>query len=615
MILNANALNIPLADNSVQCVVTSPPYYGLRDYGTARWEGGDPECDHNPQRPDGGDRADRSLPLGRGGMYRQVCGKCGAVRVDNQIGLEQTPDEYVSNLVAVFREVKRILRDDGTCFLNLGDSYAGNLPIFPQSFIIREDLTKEQKHYVTMEMFGLRFDGDEKTSEGDVSRLLSQNLYPVQNGIRPAIQGNRIEGVVPETQRGKIILDAGKKTTTEMGRDKQSRWKVRLLRGNRIRVPNSRSHQWRRRTTSKGYARSIGKIQLRKDLQGYSKSGLPERQIQGSVLQLQLLNRLLGILSTHTFKKHEIPDSIRFAFTQVNSYKPKDLIGIPWRVAFALQADGWYLRSDIIWSKPNPMPESVTDRPTKAHEYLFLLTKSPRYFYDAQAILEPAAYDGRKDTKYKGGPKDVSIGSHERWPNTIDTKYTDDDAVSMGGAGTNWVGHSAYHGADGRELFKRDGEGQPARNKRTVWVINTQPTSYAHFATFPEKLVEPCIKAGTSEKGCCPKCGKPWARVVETTRENYKTFDHPHRTGGAMGGGVGKNFPDTSTKTIGWQPACACDAGEPVPCVVFDPFAGSGTVERVAIRLRRKSFGTELNYQYIKDIVSKRTADIQPTIF
>jgi len=124
-LLQANALRIPLADESVHMVCTSPPYWGLRDYGTARWEGGEAECDHNPQRPDGGERADRTLPLGRGGLYHTTCGKCGAVRIDAQLGLEATIDEYVASMVAVFREVKRVLRDDGVVFLNLGDSYAG----------------------------------------------------------------------------------------------------------------------------------------------------------------------------------------------------------------------------------------------------------------------------------------------------------------------------------------------------------------------------------------------------------------------------------------------------------------------------------------------------------
>src|SRR3972149_500599 len=126
MLIQANALRIPLADESVHMVCTSPPYWGLRDYGTATWEGGEAGCDHNPQRPDGGERADRTLPLGRGGLYHTTCGKCGAVRVDAQLGLEATIDEYVANMVAVIREVRRVLHPSGTLWLNLGDSYCAS---------------------------------------------------------------------------------------------------------------------------------------------------------------------------------------------------------------------------------------------------------------------------------------------------------------------------------------------------------------------------------------------------------------------------------------------------------------------------------------------------------
>ena len=230
----------------------------------------------------------------------------------------------------------------------------------------------------------------------------------------------------------------------------------------------------------------------------------------------------------------------------------KQLLGIPWRVAFALQEDGWYLRSDIIWHKPNPMPESVKDRYTRSHEYVFMLTKSVHYYYDAATIYEPAAYDGRKDTQFKGSEKykdstqTFAKQGYERWPNKINTKYTNDDSADMGGAGQNWKGHSSYQGADGRDLFYRDADGVPARNKRDVWTINTQPFKGAHFAVMPEKLVEPCILAGS----------KP---------------------------------------------------GD----IIFDPFAGSGTVERVAIRLGRESIGLELNFNYIADIAKRRTSQVQ----
>jgi hypothetical protein len=170
--------------------------------------------------------------------------------------------------------------------------------------------------------------------------------------------------------------------------------------------------------------------------------------------------------------KQEIPEGL----------KPKDLCGIPWRVAFALQADGWWLRSDIIWSKPNPMPESVTDRPTKAHEYLFLLTKSARYYYDADAVRE--GFESSDHSPRTSGINPDNLGRNDR--------------------GT------------GRAFF-----GNPSgRNRRTVWHIATAPYSGAHFATYPPALVEPCIKAGTSERGVCPECGAPWERVVEKTKED-----------------------------------------------------------------------------------------------
>ncbi len=235
-------------DQSVNCCVTSPPYFGLRDYGH-----------------------------------------------DGQIGLESTPDAYVAKLVEVFREVRRVLRDDGTLWLNLGDSYCGG-------------------------------------NTGNQSNV----------GQRYGKDGE-----------GHVFRRDGK------------------------------------------YATSIG-------------------------------------------------------------LKPKDIMGIPWRVAFALQADGWYLRSDIIWHKPNPMPESVTDRPTKAHEYIFLLSKSPRYYYDAAAIRE-------------------------------------DEIKGSAGSVFN-VGKTAEHQLGRSSSAERVEDGK--RNRRTVWTIATQPFSGAHFATFPPNLIEPCIKAG-----------------------------------------------------------------------------------------------------------------------
>ncbi len=260
MLILADARRIPLASGCVQCVVTSPPYFGLRDYGTS-----------------------------------------------GQIGLEATPDAYVASLVEVFREVWRVLADDGVLWLNLGDSYLGGGGFAPDAPC------------------------NQKRSEGDSEAWGAFHPASMDRmASRISVKPKRLEGL-----------------------------------------------------------------------------------------------------------------------------KPKDLIGIPWRVAFALQADGWYLRSDVIWSKPNPMPESVTDRPTKGHEYLFLLTKNGRYYYDADGIRQRPT--GRTD------------------------------ALTSFGKPTERQDNGRSYSLDA----------QKGANCRSVWTVSTMPFEGAHFATMPEKLVEPCILAGS----------------------------------------------------------------------------------------------------------------------
>ena len=256
----------------------------------------------------------------------------------------------------------------------------------------------------------------------------------------------------------------------------------------------------------------------------------------------------------------------------VPELKPKDLMGIPWRVAFALQADGWWLRSDIVWHKPNPMPESVRDRPTRAHEYVFLLTKSARYFYDADAIREQYAEASASDVR-------DNTNGHRR-----DRDYP--GANSNGG--TNLGGNRAG-----------------GANKRTVWSIATQPYKGSHFATFPEALVRPCILAGTSERGVCGVTGDPWERVVESVSgyEGGRRHDELERRGLSAGTGwkSGQQLAadGAGSKTTGWQPTCDHDA-EPVPAVVLDPFCGSGTTGVVALRHGRSFIGIELNPEYVE---------------
>lgn len=307
MILQGDARALPLRDGCVDCVVTSPPYFGLRDYGTSKWSGGDPDCPHrgHPRpRNDTSGRRQKRFGSTRGHQpskqaYRHVRNRCscGAVRDDSQIGLEGSHGVYVDQIVAVFREVRRVLKDRGTVWLNLGDTYAHDA----------------------------KWGG-----------------YSTGLHASPIVRAKRSTGL-----------------------------------------------------------------------------------------------------------------------------KGKNLVGIPWRVALALQADGWYLRTDIIWHKPNPLPESVSDRPTRSHEYLFLLTKSPRYHYDAAAIREP-----------------VSGTAHARG-NGVNPKSLENHSGSR----------------QNRSFSAAVGALVETRNRRSVWRVPTQPYKGSHFATMPERLIEPCILAG------CPPGG------------------------------------------------------------------------------------------------------------
>jgi len=271
--------------------------------------------------------------------------------------------------------------------------------------------------------------------------------------------------------------------------------------------------------------------------------------------------------------------------------KPKDLCMMPHRLAMALQKDGWWIRSDIVWHKPNPMPEPCTDRPTKSHEYIFLCTKSAKYYYDAAAIREENV------TESNAGRPRMGQGQNTQYKQKRgEHKNLQEKGQSV---------HSIH-------VNRAAGKGEPitaGRNKRSVWTIPTQAFAEAHSATFPEKLVEPCIKAGTSEKGCCPECGAPWVRITEKPKPPSKDTRTPGKhtptsdkkmRGAKLQEWLNKN----PTKTIGWQPGCKCGK-EPVPCLVYDLFFGSGTVGLVAYKLGRHYSGSELNPEYVK-IAEKR---------
>lgn len=431
-----NSLDVlkTLPDEFVDCVVTSPPYWALRDYGTAQWIGGDETCNHLIGKLSSDKSTLHPSPekkkMKTGMPYKDVCGKCGAKRIDQQLGLEKTPEEFVAKMVEVFRQVKRVLKPTGTLWLNIGDSYAGS---------------------------------------------------------------GKANGQKPDAKN--------------MGKKK----------------------------TDRNYD-----------------------------------------VSTST----PVPAGL----------KPKDLVGIPWMLAFALRADGWYLRSDIIWHKPNPMPESVTDRPTKAHEYIFLLTKQGNYFYDAEAIKkkwEENEHDIKRSIYgqplYQGKHKD---GYHNNKPDINRT-----DLRATGG-----VLGSALQGA----------------NKRSVWTVPTQAVKEAHFATFPEDLICDCIKAGASEHGCCAVCGTPYERIIEKelvpiakasynskTDERHLIADEQDQGSNRMKDGHKPGWINETT-TLGWKKKCCCDTDEIIPAVVLDPFHGSGTTGIVARKLGRNFIGIELNPEYLK---------------
>jgi DNA modification methylase len=424
-ILNGDALTMlgTLPDASVHCCVTSPPYWGLRDYGH-----------------------------------------------DGQLGLEKTPVEYVANMVKVFAEVRRVLRDDGTCWINLGDSY---------------------------------------TSGGRSSR------DPGQSKLHPAFTGD------------------DNRTTRE---------------------------------------------------------------------------------------RAETPPGL----------KPKDLVGIPWRVAFALQADGWYLRQDIIWHKPNPMPESVRDRCTKAHEYIFLLSKSERYHFDADAIrvpLKPASVE-------RGLYPHRSFGKGQFNGSPIDERHQEGKAVSL----------------------VSDLQNPAGANRRSVWTINTKPYKNAHFAVFPPELPELCIRAGCPEAGKRCDCdqliltptgegaiddpskqtgragmnrprreGEGSRPITRREQRGYaeQMKESPHRA--EMERICGSAFAhyirtdDNGARPLppallddfsarGWlRPVPPCEHPVEPAGTVLDPFAGSGTTLAVAEKWGRNSIGIELNPAYLP-LIQKRLA-------
>ena len=478
---------------SVHCVITSPPYWGLRSYETEPqvWGGGDPECPHDwrdgqwVRRSADDDKEGYKEATNKGSHNRDTpigfafCVICDAWR--GHLGLEPTPDLFVRNIVLVFREVWRVLRTDGTVWLNVGDGWWG----------------------------------------------------------------------------GK-----GASSSTD--------------------------ERFNRRTDTA----------LAKGYQHVGRKGEPRPQ-----------DRL-----------HEC-------------IKPKDLIGMPWMVAQALRADGWWLRSPIIWHKPNPMPGSYRDRPTTAHEYMFLLSKSgdatfwthrtergsrskpaPDYYWRNRETLEetPTPPDGWHQKRYcpnsKGKCSLCRVWTRiNAWPGHdyyYDNEATANDPTDESKARYD---RNPSYGGNGHKPYAMKNRPQGARaNLRDVWTIPTESFKGPHYAAYPQNLVRPCILMGTSERGVCGECGAPWGRIVERTdsphdgetNSGYAKGTAAHRLALARQAARkrGTEYGQV-VKTVGWQPTCD-HSGPPVPAVVLDPFSGTGTTGVVALQVGRSYIGLELNDEY-----------------
>jgi DNA modification methylase len=292
-------------------------------------------------------------------------------------------------------------------------------------------------------------------------------------------------------------------------------------------------------------------------------------------------------------------------------YKPKDLVGIPWMVAFELRRRGWYLRSDIIWAKKNSMPEPFKDRPTKGHEYIFLLTKKSKYFYDRDGFHQPFAessmseaaeeYDGEgtKDYEEAGvqNPSDAKRRIVASMRKRIGESYPVAGAKKLlmaseaGFNDRNDVGNVIHQNINGPNL-------------RTVWHIATKAYKGAHFATFTDEIPMRCIKLGTSEVGACATCGTPYARVTRSEGGGIGQDWHPDKSlgnGRAQGiAATGLNDGTYRRVDLGFQKKCSCDTEDIVPCIVLDVFAGTGTTMATARNLGRRSIGIDLNGEYIE---------------
>jgi len=647
-----------LADESVQCVVTSPPYWGLRKYsGEQGMVWGDADCGHEWQAEyikagqnwegfewqTGGQKRSQHGEV----LRRDTCSLCGAWR--GAYGLEPTPEMYVEHTLVFLREIRRVLRKDGVCFLNLGDSYAGSWGA------MSHDLNGKAKRTGTNERPPQSFLGGQRGEQSgkhgkelldsSVRDFFSQN--PCGECVRTLLNHNpdsydypslalAVSSVLSShSHKGQLIDHLGSSGSTSradhngddtLGLCSFASFLDGVAHAAQESTKGGVSAEFPECLSAQSYwdCPSLNEIVL---------PSLPRSNDEVCPFWLYLLSHgilgltesISGTLETDGASAVRIKDRVSgsssYPYSIIPQHqpnlKPKDLCLIPFRVTLASQGfavvganemlhladwlaearvkqdwemvaiaentlriwsrwgclDGWWVRSIIVWSKPNPMPESVTDRPTTSHEYILMLTKSQTYYWDQEAVRSPAIRAGETP----GGNYAIKIAPDE---------------------------------VRGSDRFA-SGEVPAGRNIRSVWEFPTQPYPEAHFAVFPEKLPETCIKAATSEKGNCPKCGKPWVRITKEVRIKGDAYS----LGGMrqeiykreMGLSESSYFNTGEYKrqqTLGWQPQCDCGE-EPIPAVVLDPFSGAGTTLYVARKLGRRAVGYDTSEDYCQLAVKR----------
>ena len=579
---------------SVHCVVTSPPYWGLRKY-------------------NGGER---------------------------MIGLEKTFDEHLERLVEVFREVRRVMRPDGTLWLNYSSCYASGSGKMGWSADggVNRGVERRASHggASIRSLQNGRAPSSDKTStalrdcQADdcvCSGLCGECQAAIRGRFRNDCTDSHVPGSTPD------VSASVDQNTDYSGRSPQA-----------PSLPVSLASKMPRSSPPLPGECSPADIPVVSADQSATRSSVrdvPACVCKGCGLDIPGTSRTWPASCSRTgsdFLGSALPN-----YT-IAPHKPKDLINMSAFVAEALRADGWWLRSEIIISKKNPMPESCTDRPTSAHEKLFLFSQSGSSLFWAHRGL--AGVRSKPDADYVWRNRDTGdevdlepLG----WRETLSKRSEPENPIKLWRRVNLWDGHDYFYDADAvrtpteREVWTQSAWGSAPNyhgdnpresrqatggrvksapnngtgaNLRNVWSISTFSFSEAHFATFSPKLVEPCIKAGTSQHGVCAECGAPWAREVETStsvkNETRRHVNIHNNTDDRTGG-----FSVTST-TTGWRPTCDCGS-DTVPATVLDCFGGAGTVGLVAQRLQRNSILIEISEKYA-EMSEKRIYDDAPLL-